>query len=85
MNPVRRACLQEAAKIWLDQPSLGMLETANEVRVGIRGQRDLGLKELPGVEAIRKWLIEAIAAGELNGPIDDPRRAQVSRSRRQGQ
>ncbi len=85
MNPVRKACLQEATKIWLDQPSLGMLETANEVRVGIRGQRDLDLKELPGVEAIRKWLIDAIAAGEINGPIENLRRNKATRSRRQGQ
>jgi hypothetical protein len=84
VNPVRKACLQEAAKIWLDQPSLGLLETANEVRVGIRGQRAQP-KELPGVDAIRKWLVDAIAAGEIAGPTDDPGRSKATRSRRQGQ
>jgi hypothetical protein len=85
VNPVRKACLEEAAKLWADQPSLGMLETANEVRVIVRGRRDLPAKELPGVESIRKWLADAIAAGEMAGPQDDGRRSQTSRSRRQGQ
>jgi hypothetical protein len=94
MNPVRKACLEEAARLWLDQPSLGLLETANEVRVGIRGQRGLSgpssqsgphSKELPGVDAIRKWLVDAIASGEMTGPIDDLRRNKATRSRRQGQ
>lgn len=85
MNPVRKACLDEAAKLWADQPSLGMLETANEVRVTVRSRRDLPAKELPGVEAVRKWLTDAVAAGEISGPQDDGRRSQTSRSRRQGQ
>lgn len=84
MNPLRKACLQEAERVWLDQPSLGLLETANEVRVGVRGRRDLNVRELPGVEAIRKWLLDAIAAGEIKGPTEDVSRSRT-RSRRQGQ
>jgi hypothetical protein len=81
MNPIRAACLKEAANIWRDQPSLGMLETANEVRVNIRGQRDSGFKKLPGSEIISKWLVEAIELGELKGPIDDPRFHKPSKAR----
>jgi hypothetical protein len=82
MNPVRKACLEEAIKIWQDQPSLGMLETINEVRVAIRGSRMINVKDLPGVEAIRKWLLDAIETGELIGPADDGRRNKAARSRR---
>jgi hypothetical protein len=82
MNPVRKACLEEAVKIWQDQPSLGMLETINEVRVAIRGSRTINVKDLPGVEAIRKWLLDAIETGELIGPADDGRRNKAARSRR---
>jgi hypothetical protein len=82
MNPVRKACLEEAVKIWQDQPSLGMLETINEVRVAIRGSRMINVKDLPGVEAIRKWLLDAIETGELIGPADDGRRNKAARSRR---
>jgi hypothetical protein len=82
MNPVRKACLEEAVKIWQDQPSLGMLETINEVRVAIRGSRTINVKDLPGVEAIRKWLLDAIETGELIGPAADGRRNKAARSRR---
>ncbi len=82
MNPVRKACLEEAIKIWQDQPSLGMLETINEVRVAIRGSRTINGKDLPGVEAIRKCLLDAIETGELIGPADDGRRNKAARSRR---
>lgn len=85
MNPVRNACLEEAIRLWADQPSLGLLETANEVRVSVRGRRDLAIKSLPGVEVIQTWLTEAIAAGDISGPKDDPRRGKGTRSRRQGQ
>jgi hypothetical protein len=83
MNPVRKACLHEANKIWLDQPSLGMLETINEVRVAIRGNRNYAFKELPGTEAVRQWLLDAIAAGEMVGPSAEPRRVKANKSRRQ--
>lgn len=76
MNPVRKACLTEAAKIWQDQPSLGMLETVNEVRVALRGYREWTSKDLPGIDAIRNWLTDAIAAGELSGPNEGPRRSK---------
>ncbi len=82
MNPVRKACLDEAVKIWQDQPSLGMLETINEVRVAIRGSRTISVKDLPGVEAIRKWLQDAIETGELIGPAGDGRRNKAARFRR---
>lgn len=82
MNPVRKACLEEAVKVWQDQPSLGMLETINEVRVAIRGSRTISVKDLPGVDAIRKWLLDAIETGELVGPADDGRRNKAARSRR---
>jgi hypothetical protein len=82
MKPARKACLEEAVKIWQDQPSLGMLETVNEVRVAIRGSREIVAKDLPGVEAIRKWLVEAIENGELRGPADDGRRNKAARVRR---
>lgn len=85
MNPVRKACLDEATRLWLDQPSLGLLETANEVRVAVRGRRDPDIKAVPGVEVIQTWLTEAIAAGEISGPIEDARRSKGTRSRRQGQ
>jgi hypothetical protein len=82
MKPVRKACLEEAVKIWQDQPSLGMLETVNEVRVAVRGNRTINVKDLPGVEAIRKWLTDAIESGELLGPADDGRRNKAAKARR---
>jgi hypothetical protein len=82
MKPARKACLEEAVKIWQDQPSLGMLETVNEVRVAIRGSRTINVKDIPGIEAIRKWLLEAIESGELIGPADDGRRNKAARTRR---
>jgi hypothetical protein len=82
MKPVRKACLDEAVKIWQDQPSLGMLETVNEVRVAIRGSRTISSKDVPGIDAIRKWLVEAIESGELVGPADDGRRNKAARLRR---
>jgi hypothetical protein len=82
MKPARKACLEEAVKIWQDQPSLGMLETVNEVRVAIRGSRTVNMKDLPGVEGIRKWLTDAIESGELVGPADDGRRNKAAKIRR---
>ena len=82
MKPARKACLEEAVKIWQDQPSLGMLETVNEVRVAIRGSRSIDVKDLPGVEGIRKWLEDAIESGELVGPANDGRRNKAARTRR---
>jgi hypothetical protein len=69
VTPIRKACLDEASKMWAEQPSLGMLEIANEIRVAIRGSRAYALKEIPGAEAIRLWLAEAIDAGEISGPF----------------
>lgn len=83
MNPARKACLEAAARLWQDQPSLGLLETANEVRVVVRARRDPSLREVPGVDAIRKWLTDAIEAGELAGPQDPPRRGRARQSRRE--
>ena len=82
MNPARQACLQAAARIWGDQPSLGMLETANEVRVAVRALRDPTLKEVPGMDTIRKWLEDAIAAGEVAGPQGPQPRNKSTRQRR---
>ena len=82
MNPARKACLQAAAKIWTEQPSLGMLETANEVRVAVRALRDPTLKEVPGMDTIRKWLEDAIAAGKVAGPQGPQPRNKSTRQRR---
>lgn len=82
MNPARKACLQAAAKIWLEQPSLGLLEACNEVRVAVRAARDPAVKEIPGLEAIRKWLADAIAAGEIGGPQGPQPRNKSVRQRR---
>ena len=79
MNPARKACLQAAAKIWT---SLGMLETANEVRVAVRALRDPAVKEVPGMDTIRKWLEDAIAAGEVAGPQGPQPRNKSARQRR---
>ena len=81
MNPARKACLDAARQLWQDQPSLGLLETANEVRVVVRARRDPAIREVPGVEAIRKWRADAIEAGELAGPQEPPRRARGRHTR----
>ncbi len=82
MNPVRKACLEAALKLWTDQPSLGLTETANEVRVAVRGMRDPVVREVPGIDTIRKWLEDAIAAGELSGPQGPQPRNKSARQRR---
>jgi hypothetical protein len=74
MNPIRKTCIDEAVKIWLDQPSLGILETANEIRVNIRGSRAHNFKDVPGAEAIRQWLAEEIANGHITGPFEGKQR-----------
>jgi hypothetical protein len=74
MNPIRKTCIDEAVKIWVDQPSLGMLETANEIRVNIRGSRAHNFKDVPGAEAIRQWLAEEIANGNIAGPFSGKQR-----------
>ena len=81
MNPVRKFCIEQAALIWKDQPSLGMLETINEVRVALRGNRQLGVKAAPGAEVLTQWFNEAIAAGELAGPGNSPRGGRLTRAR----
>jgi hypothetical protein len=74
MNPIRKACLAQAATLWKEQPSLGMLETVNEVRVALRDDRSISAKDLPKAEAIKRWLSEAIEAGDMRGPSDTLRR-----------
>ena len=81
MNPIRKFCIEQAALIWKDQPSLGMLETINEVRVALRGNRQLGAKTAPGAEVLTQWFNEAIAAGELAGPGNSPRGGRLTRAR----
>jgi hypothetical protein len=83
MSPIRKACVNEAVQIWLDQPSLGLLEIANEIRVNLRGTRSHEFKVIPGAEAIRQWLQEAISAGEIVGPMDAPTaRKRMNKERR---
>lgn len=82
MNPNRKACLDAAARIWRDQPTLGVFEAANEVRVLVRAARDPSLREVPGVEAIRRWLSEAIEAGEITGPQGPQGKPKSQRQRR---
>jgi hypothetical protein len=74
MNAIRKTCIDEAVKIWIDQPSLGILETANEIRVNIRGSRSHNFKDVPGAEAIRQWLAEEIANGRITGPFEGKQR-----------
>jgi len=83
VNPARQACVLAARALWQDQPSLGMLETANEVRVRVRADADRDVsRRVPGVDAIRTWLEEAIAAGELPGPVESGRRVRAGKARR---
>jgi hypothetical protein len=82
MNPARKACLTAAGRIWAEQPSLGLLEAANEVRVAVRALRDPAVREVPGIDSIRKWLEDAIAAGELGGPQGVQTRNKSARQRR---
>ena len=81
MNPIRKLCVEQARLLWLEQPSLGMLETVNEVRVAMRAQRDVSNKDIPGVESLRQWLTLAIEAGELSGPSDMPRNGRSHKGR----
>lgn len=81
MNPIRKICLAQARLLWQDQPSLGMLETVNEVRVALRAQREVANKDIPGVESLRQWLTLAIEAGELRGPSDIPRNGRSNKGR----
>ncbi len=74
MNPLRQICQEQAALVWQDQPSLGLLETINEVRVNLRGHPQVQARDIPGVETLRHWFEEAIASGALAGPRESGRR-----------
>jgi hypothetical protein len=81
-NPVRKACLAHAARLWAEQPGLTLLEVSNEVRVLVRVARPPVPGPVPGVEAIRQWLLDAVAAGEMPAPEGLERREKSQRQRR---
>ncbi len=81
-NPVRRTCLAHAAQLWAAQPGLTLLEVSNQVRVLVRTARPPVVGPVPGVEAIRGWLLEAVAAGEIPAPEGLERRERSQRQRR---
>ena len=81
-NPIRKTCLSHAARLWADQPGLTLLEVCNEVRVQVRVARPPVPGPVPGVEAIRQWLLDAVAAGEIPAPEGLERREKSQRQRR---
>ena len=82
-HPARQRCLAIAADLWAQRPGLTVLEVCNEVRVQVRADRSLSPgTAVPGVEAIRHWLLEAIAQGAIPEPEGLERRERSQRQRR---
>jgi hypothetical protein len=82
-HPARQRCLELAATLGAQRPGLTVLEVCNEVRVQVRADRSLPPgTAAPGVDAIRHWMLEAVAQGVIPEPEGLERRERSQRQRR---